>query len=374
MAEKKSSVKINKKTGCKEFRSFFHFIGQVKATRKKNDATDSWDDQPIYEETKTRTGKPMRKVQFNIETAMSNELKLELMGMEQDAAYPYSSKHRKASKVAWADRLDKKKYPDDTYHLIDPDWDKAEKIGAVVTPDSWVEVKGHYDPQEFTNEEGDTFKTVKRVIDSVEVLEVVEGIAEYQIGKTSVKYICDFKSEDFKEVNYMSLQLGVKSTYQEEKDGVLGDTKVNGVFLTYGKDRSEPKDIEVNVYQSEAAEGKKSLADAFASLERLDFIEVTGVDNNRATFTYIDVEEVLDESDPFADVDDSNKKVKKERVNNGTKKGLEATEYVAGSLVRGYLTEEEITPSIKESNEKPFESSKSDSNDPFGSDDIDPFA
>lgn len=344
----KSPVKVNKNHGGKEFRSFFQIVGQVKHVRKKNEITDSWDDQPIYEATKSRSERPMRKVQFNVETAMSNELKVELFGMEQESVWPFSSKHRKASKVAWADRNNKEKYPDDTYHLIDPDWDKAEKIKGEVEAGKWVEVKGHYEPNEFTNDDGDLFKNVRRVIDSVTV---IENGQELKIGKDKINYVCDFNSPDFKEVNYFNMQVGIRSTYEDEKIGV---TKVNGVILTYGKERSEPKDVELVVYQQEAEEGKKSLADAFASLEELDFIEVTGQDNNRATFAYVPVEEKLDESDPFADVDQSNKQVRMERVTNGAKKGLEVTGYVAGTLIRGFLTEQEISKTITTTTNDPF--------------------
>lgn len=359
----KSPVKVNKNHGGKEFRSFFHLVGQVKPVRKKNEVTDSWEDQPIYEETKSRSDKPMRKIQFNVETAMSNELKMELFGMEQQSVWPYSSKHRKAAVVAWSDRHDKAKYPDDTYHLIDPDWDKAEKIKESVETGKWIEVKGHYEPNEFTNDDGDTFKNVRRVIDSYNVIE--DG-QEIKIGKDKFNYVCDFTSPDFKEVNYFNMQVGIKSTYQND----TGDTRVNGVFLTYGKDRSEPKDIELMVYQQESAEGKKSLADAFGTLERLDFIEVIGTDNNRATFTYVPIEEKLEENDPFADVDESSKQVRMERVANGTKKGLEVTGYVTGSLIRSYLNEDEITKSVSTQSDNPFGSTDI-SDDPFSSDDND---
>lgn len=368
MARENSPVKINKTNGCKEFRSFFHFVGQVRPVRKKNETTDSWEDQPIYEETTARSGKPMRKIQFNVETAMSNELKVELFGMEQQSVYPYSSKHKNAVKVAWNDRLDKTKFPDETYHLIDPDWDKAEKIGTEVEPGKWVEVKGHYEPNEFTNEDGTVFKNVRRVIDSVTI---IENGQELKIGKDKINYVTDFSSPDFKEVNYMNMQVGIVSTYADDNQGF---TKVNGTILTYGKDRSEPKDIEFVVYQTEAVDGKKSLADAFASLERLDFIEVTGVDNNRATFAYVPIEENLAEDDPFADVDESNKQTRMERVTNGTKKGLEITGYVAGTLIRGLLTEQEITKSVSTEKTGTLGNVNISDDDPFSSKDVDPFA
>jgi hypothetical protein len=363
MAKSKEIVKINKKHGGKEFRNFFRLIGQVKPVRKKDQATDSWGDVPFFETTTTKTGKPRRIVQFNVETALSNELKVELAGMEQNVVYPYSSTARKATQVAWADRHDKTKYPDDTYHLIDPEWDKAEKIGQTVNAGDWVEIKGHYEFDTIVNEDGKESKFKKRIIDSCEVIQ--DGHEVKQAGET-FKYVCDFNSPEFKEVNYFSMQLGIKSTYQDEN---TKDTRVNGVFLAYGKDRSEPKDVELTVYHVEPEEGKRSLADAFGTLQRLDFIEVTGQDNNRATFTYVDVVEELEDDDPFADVDSSAKVTRKERVVSGDKKGLEITGYVTGSKINGFLTEEEITKPVQD--ESPFSVDISD--DPFAEIDDDPF-
>ncbi|MFB5759005.1 hypothetical protein [Paenibacillus medicaginis] len=359
----KSPVKTNKNHGGKEFKGYFHFVGKLNPVRKKDEVTDNWEDQPIYEETKSRSGKPMRKVHFNVETAEGNELKIELFGMEQAFVWPYSSTHNKAHKIVWSDRHNKEKFPDDTYHLIDPDWDKAEKVGQEVSSDKWVEVRGHYEPNEFTTDDGKEFKNVRRVFDSVTVIEDGQEIKLNK--KEKLNYVCDFKSPDFKEVNRFNMQIGIRSTYADE---AKGETRVNGVFLAYGKDRSEPKDVELVVYQTETTEGKKSLADAFASLEALDFIEVVGVDNNRATFAEVPVEDNVSDDDPFADVDESNKQIRYERVVNGSKKGLEITGYVTGTLIRKFLTEEEISKSIQTTNEDPFSGS---SEDPFTFDEDD---
>lgn len=113
------------------------------------------------------------------------------------------------------------------------------------------------------------------------------------------------------------------------------------------------------------------MADAFASLDTYDFIEVTGQDNNRATFSYVDVVEELPSDDPFADVDESEKVTRKERVTNGDKKGLEIISYVQGSLMRELLTEEEYKKTAELTSQNPFESS---SDDPFSQAVSDPFA
>ena len=71
-------------------------------------------------------------LQFIVETAFKNELKVELAGMEMGYAYAYSSSDKKTAKLDWNDRLDKSKYPNETYHLIETDWDKTERLGKIV--------------------------------------------------------------------------------------------------------------------------------------------------------------------------------------------------------------------------------------------------
>lgn len=53
--------------------------------------------------------------------------------------------------VPWADRNDKTKLPDETYHVITPEWDMAEQFAKIVKPGMWAEVQGQY--------EFDTLKT-----------------------------------------------------------------------------------------------------------------------------------------------------------------------------------------------------------------------
>jgi len=368
-------IKVNKNHQGKEFKSSFRFIGKVSPVQKKDQITDSWEKQPIYQETTTRTNKPRRVLQFEIETALSNRLRVELAGMEQPFAYPYSRTNNKAAKVVWADRNDKTKYPDDTYHAIEVDWDKAERLGQLVEEDGWYEIRGQYQFDTFTPDNSTEEKVfVKRVISSVRPIK--DGVIINDDGTTqTVKhageefdYVMDFNSEAFREVNYFSMQLGIRSTYQEDH----GDTKVNAVFLDYGKERSEPKDVELVVYQKEVEKGK-SMADAFASLNTYDFIEVTGQDNNRATFAYVDIVEDIPSDDPFADVDSSEKVTRQERVTNGDKKGLEVISYVQGSLMRELLTEEEFRKTATLTSDDPF-NSINNSDDPFNQTDEDPFA
>lgn len=379
MAEYK--IKVSKKHGGKEFKSSFRLIGKVSQVSKK-DESDSWIKQPIYKQHTTQTGKQRRFIQFEIETALSNRLRVELSGMEQKLAYPYSSKHKKSVSVDWVDRNDKEKFPDNTYHPIEVDWDKAERLGQLINDEQWYEVRGQYQFDVFTPDNGEEKVFVKRIIQSVRPIvngQILQEDGSFQTVKhagVEFDYVTDFASPAFREVNYFSMQTGIRSTYQNDE---TGDVTVNGTFLDFGKLRSEPKDVELVVYQSEVAEGKKSLADAFASLNTYDFIEVTGQDNNRATFAYVDVEEVIASTDPFADVEDTQRVTRKERVTNGDKKGLEVTGYVANSLMRELLTEEEFKKSAALTTTSPFDTaisdpfSKTDNSDPFSANN-DPFS
>lgn len=443
MAKKnKGEIKINKNHGGKEFSNSFHFVGKVKPVQKKDKDTDSWYDVEIFDTNKTQTNKDRRVLQFIVETAFKNELKVELAGMEMENVWVYSSTHKKSAKLDWADRNDKTKYPDETYHLIQTDWDKAERLGKIVEKDMWVEVKGKYEFSSFTNEEGQVINNIKRIIEHVVPLkngEVIikgltegdtfkvydsaedgnylgmgkankEGVATIRVGWLNpeggklyitkvtdevegkrteqtytstivegeritiknnvdsqvglpkadgsrgynyVPYVRDFKDENFKEINSFEMQLGIKSTYQDE---ITLDTKINGVYLDYGKDKSVPRDVELVVYYKEAEEGKTPFATAFGRLNKLDFLVVEGIDNNRAEFTMVEVAEKVEEDNPFEDV--SEKVTSYEQASSGTKKGLEVLRYIQGTFARELLTEDEITLNVT-NNEDPF------SNDPI---------
>ncbi|MGV2887160.1 hypothetical protein [Paenibacillus taichungensis] len=368
-------IKVNKNHQGKEFKSSFHFIGKVSAVNKKDPVTDSWEKQPIYQETITRTNKPRRVLQFEIETALSNRLRVELAGMEQPFAYPYSRTNNKAAKVVWADRNDKTKYPDDTYHAIEVDWDKADRFGKMIEEDGWYEVRGQYQFDTFTPDNSTEERVfVKRIVSSIRPIK--DGLLVNEDGTTqTVKhagqefdYVTDFNSEAFREVNYFSMQLGIRSTYQDDNK----DTKVNAVFLDYGKERSEPKDVELMVYHKEVEKGIP-MADAFASLNTYDFIEATGQDNNRATFAYVDIVEEIASDDPFSQVDNSEKVTRQERVTNGDKKGLEVISYVQGSIMRELLTEEEFRKTAALTSDDPFNNTNK-SDDPFSQTGDDPFS
>jgi hypothetical protein len=380
MAEYK--IKTNKKHGGKEFKNSFRFIGKVSQVSKK-DESDSWIKQPIAKQYTTQSGKQRRLIQFEIETALSNRLRVELSGMEQKFAYPYSQTHKKSATVEWADRNNKEKFPDNSYHPIEVDWDKCERLGKLIKADEWYEVRGQYSFEEFTKEDGSTTLFVKRNINSVKPIvngQILQEDGTFQTVKhagAEFDYVTDFKDPLFREVNYFSMQTGIRSTYQDE---ATKETKVNGTFLDYGKERSEPKDVELIVYYSQPEDGSKPMADAFATLNTYDFIEVTGQDNNRATFAYVEIEDHMASDDPFSDVSSDQQVIRTERVTNGDKKGLEVTGFVKGSLMRELLTEEEFKKTAAVTNNSPFDTTSDPfpkandvSDDPFSKND-DPFS
>lgn len=442
----KPQIKINKNHGGKEFSNSFRFIGKVKPVRIKNEETDSWEDAPFYQVKKTNSNMDRRVLQFNIETADKNELKVELAGTEKDNVYVYSRTHSKSAPVAWEDRFNKKAYPDETYHLIAQEWDKASEIADWIEEGIWVDVRGKYEFYSFEDEEGKTVQIRKRAIDNVYPLKngevIVEGLKDneailvhnqasgglqYGFGKSkdgtavvkvgylnpdggklyiskvnkdgeeserkeylydenikeyervTIKnnldseivlynqgekevhtYYRDFKHENFFEVNTFEMQIGIRSTYQDE---ATKDTTVNAVYLSYGKEASKPHELEMTVYYKEPAEGKGAFADAFSRLNRLDFLKVKGVDNNRSVYELVEVFDTVDDN-PFADVGEV--EVNYQRLNTGTKKGLEILSYLTGTYQPGLLTEEEITPQSQSKPVDPFASTEiSDDDLPF---------
>lgn len=374
------AIKINKKHGGKEFKTSFHFVGKVKPFRKFENGAPT--PQPLFIEDETRTGKPQRRIQFVLETAKDNELKLENRAYIMDRAYAYNREENSTVSVKWEDRFDKEKLPNESYHLIDTDWDKLEKMAEVLQEGAFVEVRGEYEFDIFTNREGQEIKLTKRMVNSV--FPVEEGQEIKHDRKVLVEnYVTDFESEDFQEVNHNAIQLGINTVFQEEGEK---DVKVNGYVLSYGKERSKPSYPELKVPYIAPPEGKVSLADAFLQLNKFDFVEAIGKDYN--TVTYADVEVGDDEKnsfDPFAQVDESEKLAETKRVVSGTRKGIEITSIVNGSYVAEMLTEEEVAPpkpftpsnnDLQTDKENPF--AKTDNNsdgDPFNnSSDDDPFA
>lgn len=366
MAKVKPLVKLNKKTGNKEFKNYFHFVGKIAPVRKQ-DENKEWYDVPYFSQNLTKESKkPRRVLTFDLETSLSNKLKIELNGMEMKLVYPYSSASGKSVEVPWDDRFDKTKFPDNTYNVLGgTDWDNAEEFSKLVATDNWVEVKGYYEFSKYTPENGAPMIIVKRFIK--ELNEVKDG-QEIKIDKdTTITYVTDIMSPEFKEVNYINLQIGIRSTLQNEQ---TGNTQVNAVVLTYGKEKSVVQDAELTVYQQEVAEGKKSLADAFATLLETDFIEIIGMDNNRATFSYVPVVEKYENDDPFADVPEEGSATRLEKVVTGEKKGLEIISFVQKTKILEYLTIEEMTNPVSSSNEDPFakediKTTTEDNDDPF---------
>lgn len=162
-----TSIKLNKKHQGKEFSNKFQFVGKVSPTQKKNEATDSWEDVPLYEDTITKTNRNRKVIQFQLETAPFNRLKIELAGMEMDRAYLYSMQDKKSFPIEWENRYDKSKYPDESYFLIDTDWDKTVKFGEMLEDGMWVDVKGRYEFDSFTADDGKEIKLVKRIIEQL---------------------------------------------------------------------------------------------------------------------------------------------------------------------------------------------------------------
>jgi hypothetical protein len=330
-------LKLNKKTQCKEFKSFFKFVGQVKQTI--TGTSDDFKVIPIYQTTTTKTDKPRRVLRFDVLTNKFNNIGLQKAGMEFEYAQLYSSTDNKSKSIKWADRFDKSKYPDKTYHLIETDWDGTQAIADVIKENDWVEVKGKYEFDKFVNEEGQEYPVIKRIINSVKV---IENEQEFKIGKNIVKYICDFDDPNFTEINYFNLEIGINSVYQDEE---TKDTTINGIFLDYGKEKSTPKEVKLICLYKEPENNKTALADAIAKMNKYDFIEFAGVDNNRPVFTEVE-DEADSVDDLFSDVDETIAKTK--RVISGNKKGLEVTAVVNKTYQKQMLTEEEVQLTVEQ--------------------------
>jgi len=367
-------LKNSKVHGGKEFQSNFRYVGQVtkyiSGIKEEAKVVDFF-----TEKITEQKGIPMRSVVFQVVTDKYNKLKVELNGFKQEFAYPYSSKTKKSSKVKWEDRFNKDKYPDNTYHLISPDWDVCQSLGDMLQEEIWVEVKGYYDFSKYQAEDSDQeYNITKRIIKSVNIIKPKENTFEewYKQGfkkdwdkkeaisselqdkfdawdkqhkkvsyinqdnkEIEFEYICDFSDPNFKEINTGYIELGIRSTWQDE---TTKDTKVNAVYMGYGKEASIPKEFEMMVYYKDSV--KTPLADAFAKLNRGDFVKVQIRDNNRPIFSQVEDIDTDQADNPFADVE--------EKVANvgwaisGNLKGLEIVNQVTGTYIKNMLSEDEL--------------------------------
>ena len=375
-------MKRNKVHDGKEFQSSFRYVGQVlkhiSGIKEESKIVD------FFTEKVTEVkGVPMRQAVFQVATAKYNKLKVELNGFEQELVYPYSSKHKKSAKVKWVDRFNKDKYPDKTYHLIDTPWDTCQNLGDILEEDIWVEVRGEYVFDKYVDESQQEHPVTKRIIKSVNIINPKENTFEEWYKKEYKKdwnkteeittelqnafdgwdnehkkvsyinsdgkeiefeYICDFDDPNFKEINTGFVELGVRSTYQDED---TGETKVNAVYMSYGKEASLPKEFELDVC-------KPSLANAFAKLNRGDFVKVQVVDNNRPIFSKVESVDKDMEDNPFADLDEEDKVVNTGWAISGNKKGLEIIKQVTGEYVKGMLSEDELAGVPSEEEKMPW--------------------
>ena len=377
--------KPNKNHGGKEFFNEFHFVGQVKKTVKG--VGDNAEVKPIFELTQTKTNKPRRVLQFDILTHKHNRLKVDMGGMEFPIVTLWSSTESKSAKIPWKDRLDKSKYPNTTYTIIGgTEWDNCATWGGLLSEGAWVEVKGVYEFDSYINPEGKVYLIVKRRPTSITFIKESEKISvhiayatqrleiaapeekiaiqkeldqwreeakehaiklangesdinEVTCNKQKIDYVCDFDSPDFQEVNHFVMELGIRSTYQDDE---TKNTRVNGVFLGWGKERSTPKNVELDVYYKPPVGNETPMADGFASLSRLDFVEVRGTDNNRLEFAEVE-EEADDDFDPFANV--LEQEAKTNIAISGRRKGLEILAPI-GKPKKDFLTEEEISDDL----------------------------
>jgi hypothetical protein len=354
--KKKPLIKLNKKHGGKEFKSFFHYVGKVSPFYKREDGVAV--KMPYVEQTETRTKKPRRVAQFTLETAKNNQLKVESAGMEQNGVYAYSRTEGNTAFVPWADRKDKSKLPNETYHIIEADWDKIEQYHKLLKDDAWVEVKGNFEFFSFINDEGQKITITKRFINSIEP---VEDGQEIKVAGQKVNYVTDFDSEDFVEVNHFDLQIGINSVYQENEGS---DTKINAYFLDYGKTKSEPYQIELKVPYFEPEEGNISLANAFTKLNRFDFVQVTGRDSNRAITSEVPVAEEKDD-DPFSQVGSESKANETREAITGRERSLEVLAIVSGTWRKALLTEEDVKVEEPKKNFNPLAEENANDEDPF---------
>lgn len=215
-----------------ETKGTFRIRGMVTGKKRDN----------FYKETKTKTGKPMRRTSFGITYEPGKSMYVSLQGMQQDNVYfskaGKDGQKGEVKKIPWADRFifkedgfrlignnigvtkvvnSKGEYENDKKTLTD--FDSVKEITDNLDDDDSVFVRGKLDYSSFTTDKGESVNSVKLVPNQVSLC----------------KSPIDYKAEDFESIHEFTQVIVFTGIDKEkENDKPTGRFIVTANIVNYG--------------------------------------------------------------------------------------------------------------------------------------------
>lgn len=305
-----------------------------------------------YREGVSKNGSEWRSIRFSVQTSPTNEVTVELFGIESDTVFSHNKKEKKTLKHPWVKRSDA--LPDG-YELIGNHLglvkdDKGKNIKTILV---------NYDAVDY-------IKKNLQNGDSVWLSGEIEFGTYEKDGKTrpQTRYVLkqvyktsdpvDFTAEGFEETSAFSQGIVINDV---EKDSDTGKVLVHAYTINY-KDKDTNKPVATNGLEINP-ETHPKLASKFLTLKYGDFVEVVGNVRNEAVIEEAPEEEEEDEWGSTRPSGFENRGVKH------TVSALVITGVTPGSYEEKKYTEDDLTADAVE------ETFGKTSNDPFADDDDD---
>lgn len=227
----------------------------------------------FYKEGTGSNGKEWRRINFGIMTTPESRVFVELFGMEMDYAYAYSKKEKKTQKINWEDRNNKGKIMKG-YNLIEPDWDKIERI-----------------KEEFQDEDDVV------VVGEIQYSEYNDNLQQRFVVKNIYKTSEPINFETDKEENVFTQELTITGVEHDKENGKL----IINAYIIEGRGKNNPPVIQPAQFVVEIERNKKFAA----TIGKMKFgttLKASGYINHRAV-----TEEVVDDQgEEFGEFEETN--------------------------------------------------------------------
>lgn len=286
---------------AKENQEQQQYLEQTEGSFKLRGLVKRIDNDKAYNVGKVKSGKNQgknyRSIRFGIQTSPTNELPVELFGMETDTVYVWNADKKEGQKEKWGSQYNLGESETLLGQVVrvglttDSDgkfqshnltaYDSVDEIFNNLENGDSVAVTGHIEFSEYTKDDGTVVPQTKFIIDNI----------------SRTKEPVDFEAEGFVEVNDFTQQVVIL-----DKDLDRKKKELNLFVRTIGyQNRFSDGTF---VVDGNTEEGAK-LGSAFSKLKFGTFLEVFGKMENRVVLTEVEVEEEkkpkIDKSNPFAD-------------------------------------------------------------------------
>lgn len=218
----------------------------------------------FFKEDTSANGNTYRRINFGVVTKPDSRVFVELFGMPMDYAYAYSRSEKKTQKINWENRFDKNKLKKG-YDLIEPDWDKCERIKEEFSDKDDVVVVGEIQYSEYNGNLQQRF-VIKNIYKCSEPI--------------------DFEAEDFKEENVFTQELTITDVQHDKENGKL----IINAYIIEGRGKNNPPVIQPAQFVVEIERNRKFAA----TIGKLKFgttLKASGYINHRAITEEVEQEQ-----------------------------------------------------------------------------------